>query len=163
MSYVGGPCSENVNGSIQQFQCVENAECRTHDGISECTCRDGYINSYNRKCYLAHGQPCVESKSCDPWSELLCKNGKCSCHDLHSYDEDRSICLGLVGAVCNIRHNFCHSGASCQGNRFKNFRDWSSLIEDLLPMPSGTCRCSESYVSNSDRKCVQELVVKQLK
>lgn len=114
VSFVEGPCLENVNGSVQLFRCVQNAECKTKHFVSECICKDGYINYRDRNCYLAHGQPCVDSNSYDRWAHLVCKNGKCTCPDLHSYDEKRSLCLGLVGAKCHMRHNFCHDEASCQ-------------------------------------------------
>lgn len=96
VSNVEGPCLENVNGTVLQFPCVPNAECKTQDGISECVCKDGYINSYDRKCYIAHGQPCYTSESCDRFSKLRCQNGRCTCPDLHIYDQRRSLCDWLV-------------------------------------------------------------------
>lgn len=113
---------EYVNGSTLKFPCVSNAECKTQDNIPECTCSDGYIHSVNRECYLAHGQPCSESKSCDQFANLVCKNGRCECQDLHIYEETRSLCIGLVGAKCSINDNFCHAGSSCHSSRF-NIRD----------------------------------------
>lgn len=151
VSYSEGPCLEYVNGSTLKFPCVSNAECKTQDNIPECTCSDGYIHSVNRECYLAHGQPCSESKSCDQFANLVCKNGRCECQDLHIYEETRSLCIGLVGAQCSINDNFCHAGSSCHSSRF-NIRDWQSINKNYLT--SGTCRCSETHVSSSERKCV---------
>lgn len=156
-SLAQGPCYENVTGSLLRFPCGQNAECTTQDGISECVCSDGYINSYDRKCYIAHGQPCVRSESCDPASELMCKNGRCACRDFHIYDERRSLCIGLVGAQCDLRlgDDFCVAGSSCQSYRLDS-SDWSKMkqLDRMRNEVFGICRCSQFFVSNSERKCV---------
>lgn len=159
VSLVQGPCLENVTGSVLRFPCVENAECKTNDGISECTCSNGYINSYDRMCYIAHGFPCVKSDSCDPLSKLVCKNGRCACKDFHSYDEKRSLCIGLVGAECDLQlgNGFCVDGSTCQSYRFSS-NEWSELQRRDRTIPStGSCRCSKSSMVNSARECVAKL------
>lgn len=158
VSYVQSPCVKNVNGSVLQFSCVPNAECKTLDGISECICGDGYINLYDRQCYIAHGQPCDKSESCDPLPNLICRNGRCTCQDLHIYDKKRSLCIGLVGAECSMDFpdNFCITGSSCQSYRL-NSSDWLPIQRRDHLAATGTCRCSKSYVSNSKRRCVPKL------
>lgn len=153
VSYSQGPCLEYVNGSALKFSCVSNAECITKDNFSECICSDGYIHSLDRECYVAHGQPCIESKSCDPLANLVCRNGRCECEDLHIYDEYRTVCVGLVGAQCSLNSHFCQGDASCQSNRF-NFRDWPSI--NKMYSTSGTCRCTEGYVSTQRGNVFQE-------
>lgn len=145
VSYVRGPCLEQIENNTLQFTCVSKAECKNLNGLPECLCEDGYIESEQRKCDLAHGSQCgtVSSETCDKVANLVCKSGKCACPDFQIYDATKSKCRGLVGATCTLNENakdFCVEGANCE-----SYRDTA--------LQQGVCRCVPPFVPNSSRKC----------
>lgn len=152
VSYVRGPCSEQINGLSLQFPCVPNAKCLNHDNLLECSCEDGYIESENRRCSIAHGQSCGDrtTETCDKIAELKCRNGICSCSDFQIYDLKLAKCRGLVGAACavNATYSFCVDGASCH-----SFRD--------VRTGYGVCRCVPPAVPDLQRYCTSLTLIEE--
>lgn len=135
-----GPCAETIDGITIDIPCVANAECRNETGFPECACRPG-MRQRGRICSAAFGEPCSDSFQChnpaSAWDNAaICKNGKCDCDNLESFDEKTDRCVGLVGAMCGSIY-ICVEGAVCE--RFGG--------------SEGTCQCTGAFKATPDRRC----------
>lgn len=140
VSLVSGPCTEYVDGVTVDIPCVSNAECRNETGFPECTCRSGMRQS-GRNCRALFGEACSINSDCHNPSlssenAVICKNGKCDCGNLETFDEASGRCVGLVGAMCRSGY-ICVEGAVCE--RFDS--------------SEGTCRCTGTFTATPDRRC----------
>lgn len=140
VSLVLGPCTETVDGVTVDIPCGANAECRNETGFPECTCRSG-MRQTGRNCRAMFGEACSLNSDChnpSSFSEnaVICKNERCDCGDLETFDETSERCVGLVGAMCGTGY-ICVQGAVC--DRFNSF--------------DGTCRCTGAFTTTPDRRC----------
>lgn len=141
VSQVLGPCgNETDNGVTIDIPCVANAECRNETGFPECACRSG-TSLTARSCRALFGESCQTNPDChNPSSSsensVICRDGRCDCGNLQTFDEATGRCMGMVGAFCSTATN-CVEGATCE--RFNSF--------------DGICRCTGAFTVTPDRRC----------
>lgn len=139
-SLLFAPCTETVDGVTVDIPCVANAECRNETGFLECHCRPGMRQS-GRDCRAIFGEACRLNFHCHnpstfPDNAVICKNERCDCGNLETFDEASGRCVGLVGAMCGTGY-ICMEGAVCE--RFNGL--------------DGTCRCTGAFTATPDRRC----------
>ncbi|CAL8125418.1 unnamed protein product [Orchesella dallaii] len=142
LSLVHGPCLTSKNVSLP---CTANAKCvpdLQSYNYHKCVCADGYIESHQRTCHLAYGQPCGNDRSqiCDHIGGLACVEGTCKCRDdLQVYNEKEKKCKGIVGAICQfLEHDFCVGGTSCEDE----LRGYETI---------GLCKCDPGLKWNGEK------------
>lgn len=140
VSNLFGPCTKTVDGCPTDIPCAANAECRNETGFPECACRSG-MRQLGRNCRAMFGEACEFDFECynltPTWdNSVICKNQRCDCGNLETFDEASGKCVGLVGAFCGTGYT-CVEGAACE--RFDTF--------------DGTCRCTGSFTATTDRRC----------
>lgn len=171
------PCTFEYSGGSHSYNCTENAECLAigigESSFKECKCKEGFIESGNRKCQITNGFPCDSTRGgCDAVAGLVCMNKTCSCPYHQEYDKLREQCRGLVGASCESsvsdQQKFCTDGAFCKKFRelppgrttASNAKAMEGEVKEAAGKPAGgTCRCRESFMTTSDRKCVPKVSV----
>lgn len=126
-----GPIHSKTEGkSSVVLDCVEDAIC--DDGF--CICGERYFGSIHGTCVRkkSFGEVCYHERECDlSFSRpTICQEGICQCDERYQiYDEERKVCVGLVGSECNdtstsyanecAEHAECRDGVCiCQNGKF---------------------------------------------